>query len=307
VAARLPAAAPTLPDALRRALQPLLDLARGGHLTHPPDPRDVLLLRALAVATPEAAARAELHAAEARLLVGFGQPEAAGARLAGTIGGGFAGEALLALARAELAFAVGDVDAAWSNALAAAEAQGAAGDAAGRAVTWRRVAERLAERGEIERADEAWRRARQASRLLRDDGGLAAAMRGAAALALSRGEWVGASALHEEAAETVAPAAERANLRLSELTLALVRGENARLRRGLDALEEAATDDALLAANLARRRADAALRQGDQEGAREAADRAADLHARDDGFRSVTRVPGRCGASDCDEHGDRRL
>ncbi len=279
VATRLPNAPLPPLDGLRKALQPLLDLGRGLHLTRAADPRDILLLRALAAHAPDASGRAELLAAEVRLLLVAGQPDVAGARLAAATTAGFAGDALVALARAELAFAVGDTDSAWSNAIAAADAQGAAGDPAGRAVTWRRVAERLAERGEIDRADEAWRRARQASRLLGDEGGVGASMRGAAALALSRGEWVGASALHEEAAETVPPPAERTNLRLGELTLALVRGENARLRRGLDALEEAASGDELLQANLARRRADALLRQGDHEGARAAADRAATLYS----------------------------
>ena len=281
IAVRLLARAMPNPEPALKALHPLLDLARGAHPSKVPDVRDVLLLRALRERRDaHDPLRAELAAAEARLLVIFGQPQGAGAVLnAEAATEGFAGQALLGQARAELAFALGDLDSAWANALTTAEALGAAGDAPGRATIWRRVAERLAERGEVERADEAWRRARHASRLLGDEGGLAAAMRGAAALALSRGEWVGASALHEEAGEIPASHAERTNLRLGELTLALVRGENARIRRGLDAMEDAAGDDVLLRANLCRRRADALLRDGDHDGAALAADRAASLYA----------------------------
>jgi tetratricopeptide (TPR) repeat protein len=270
-------------ERLARSLLPVFDAARGGHLARVPDPRDILVLRALA-ALPAASLPPELSpellaAAEARLLLVAGQPEAAGARLsAAGAGAGFARRALLHHGRVELGFALGDLDSAWTNALAAADALGAAGDAAGRAVLWRRVAERLAERGEVTLADEAWRRARQASRLLGDEGGLAAALRGAASLALSRGEWVGAGALCEEAAESNPSPTERVNLRLAELDLALVRGESARLRRQLDTLEGEGTGDALLRANLWRRRADALARAGEIEGAALAADRAAGLY-----------------------------
>ncbi len=281
IAARLGAPPLDVQEPVLRALHPLLDLARGAHPARVPDVRDVLLLRSLRGGrSPHDRMRAELAAAEARLLVIFGQPQGAGAVLNSAAAvEGFASQALLGQARAELAFALGDIDSAWANVLTTTDALGAAGDAAGRATIWRRAAERLAERGEVERADEAWRRARFASRLLADEGGLAAAMRGAAALALTRGEWVGASALHEEAAELPGSPAERTNLRLGELTLALVRGENARIRRGLDAMEEAAGADVLLRANLCRRRADALLRDGDHEGAALAADRAAGFYA----------------------------
>lgn len=284
VAAHLPPVEPSESDRERllAGLQPLFDVVRGGHFTRAPDLRDILLLRALATSEgPLPADRpAELlAAAEARLLVLAGQPEAAGARLkAAGNGEGFLGRAVLDHARVELAFALGDLDSAWANALGAADAFGAAGDAAGRAVLWRRVAERLAERGEVERADEAWRRGRQASRILGDDAGLAAALRGAASLALSRGEWVGAGALCEQAAESTPSPLERLNLRLTELDLALVRGEAPRLSRALDSLEAEGNEDALLRANLWRRRADALLRTADLDGAVLAADRAAGLY-----------------------------
>ncbi len=284
LAALLPPVEPSACDVDRivRALQPLVDVVRGGHVTATPDLRDVLLLRSLAELSVQAASDspAELFAAaEARLLVVAGQPEAAGARLnAAGSGEGFAGRALLHQARVELDFNIGDLESAWTNAVAAAEALGAAGDAAGRAVLWRRVAERLAERGEVERADDAWRRGRQASRLLGDEAGLAAALRGAASLALSRGEWVGAGALCEEAAESNPTPFERVNLRLAEADLALVRGESARLRRALDTLETEGSDDALLHANLWRRRADAFVRSGDLQGAALAVERAAAVY-----------------------------
>ena len=277
VAAYLPTRTPPSSERVTRSVQALLDLARGAHPSRIPDIRDVLLLRALRLQRPLGdLVRTELAAAESRCLLIAGQAEAAATVLAGdTLNSTQPGHALLSQARTELAFALGDLDSAWVNALSTADALGAAGDASGRATMWRRVAERLAERGEVERADDAWRRARHASRLLGEEGGLAAAMRGAAALALSRGEWVGASALHEEAAESPAPPSERTNLRLGELTLALIRGENASIQRGLDALQANAGDDDLLLANLDRRRADALIRAGDPGAALVAADRAA--------------------------------
>ncbi len=278
IAARLDVPAPT-PEAARRSVQPLVDLARGAHLAAVPDVRDIFVLRQLAASSTDPTGRAELAAAEARLLLVFGQPAAAGACLAAASGGGAAGEALLAAARSELGFHLGDLDAAWVHALAAADAFGAAGSAAGRASLWRRVAERLTERAEVQRAEEAWRRTRQASRLLGDSTGLAAALRGAASLALSRGEWIGAGALHEEAAAADTTAQERLNLRLGEAALGLVRGEHASVRRALESLSPSATEDALFGANLARRLGDALLRDGDHESAILAAERSAGLYA----------------------------
>ncbi|MSQ01319.1 MAG: hypothetical protein EXR71_05405 [Myxococcales bacterium] len=266
-------------DAARRSVLPLIELARGAHLAVVPDVRDVFVLRQLATLASEPTGRGELAAAEARCLLVFGQPDAAGAGLAAASGGGPGGDALLAAARSELGFHLGDLDAAWVHALAAADAFGAAGDAAGRASLWRRVAERLTERAEVERAEEAWRRTRQASRLLGDRTGLAAALRGAASLALSRGEWIGAGALHEEAADADTAVHERLNLRLGEAALGLVRGEHASVRRALDTLTPAAEDDALFRANLARRRADTLLRGGDHDPAILEAERAAALYA----------------------------
>lgn len=277
IAAHLPPRTRPSTERVLRSVQSLLDLARGAHPSRVPDIRDVLLLRALRLEMPVGdRRRTELAAAESRCLLIAGQAEAAATVLnAEPLTSTPSEQALLGQTRTELAFALGDIESAWVNALTTADALGAAGDASGRATMWRRVAERLAERGDVERADDAWRRARHASRLLGEEGGLAAAMRGAAALALSRGEWVGASALHEEAAESPAPPSERTNLRLGELTLAMVRGENASIQRALDALEGNAGDDDLLLANLERRRADARLRAGDPDGALVAADRAA--------------------------------
>ncbi len=269
---------PPAPDAARRSVQPIVDLARGAHLAAIPDVRDIFVLRQLATLVSEPTGRAELAAAEARCLLVFGQPDAAATCLASASGGGGAGDALLAATRSEIGFHLGDLDAAWVHALAAADAFGAAGDAAGRASLWRRVAERLTERGEVQRAEEAWRRTRQASRLLGDTTGLAAALRGAASLALSRGEWIGAGALHEEAAAADTAVHERLNLRLGEAALGLVRGEHASVRRALDALSPVAGEDALFRANLARRRADALFRGGDHESAILEAERAAALY-----------------------------
>ena len=98
IAARLDVPAPT-PEAARRSVQPLVDLARGAHLAAVPDVRDIFVLRQLAASSTDPTGRAELAAAEARLLLVFGQPAAAGACLAAASGGGAAGEALLAAAR----------------------------------------------------------------------------------------------------------------------------------------------------------------------------------------------------------------
>jgi tetratricopeptide (TPR) repeat protein len=89
---------------------------------------------------------------------------------------------------------------------------------------------------------------------------------------------VGAGALCEQAAESTPSPLERLNLRLTELDLALVRGEAPRLSRALDSLEAEGNEDALLRANLWRRRADALLRTADLDGAVLAADRAAGLY-----------------------------
>ncbi|MBM4390078.1 MAG: hypothetical protein FJ090_03065 [Deltaproteobacteria bacterium] len=114
---------------------------------------------------------------------------------------------------------------------------------------------------------------------------------------------MGAGALHDEAGEAAgAGVAERTNLRLGELSLALVRGEGSRIRKALDTLEATAGDDALLRANLWRRRADALLRGGDPEGALIAVDRAVGLYgnlgefvARGAALRLLGDICGVCG------------
>lgn len=265
---------------LHSALAPLLELARGAHHARRLDSRDIMLLRDAEAHLSDPTQIAELRCVRARHLVAAGQPLAARQLLSATAGTGFRAIGLLRWAEVDVALHLGESQAAWTAADEAAEALGAAGEVAARACLWRRLAERLAERGDVARADEAWRRARQAARLAGDDAGIAAAMRGAAALALSRGEWVGAGALHEEAAETLhSQPLEDLNLRLGALSLALVRGESARIGPALDQLEAASSDDALLSANLWRRRADALLRQGDLDGAAVAADRSAGLFA----------------------------
>ncbi len=267
------------PEAARRALSPLADLARGAHLAHSPDPRDILALRLLARQSRDPVLRAELLGAAARLVVACGQAGPALALLVPTEGAPYAALALYDWAACDVFLSRGETPEAWTRAESASEAFGSAGDAYGRAALWRRVADRLGERGDVHRAEEAWRRARQAARIVGDDTGVAAALRGAAALATSRGEWVGAGALHDEAAEAAgAGLAERTNLRLGELSLALVRGEGNRIRKALDSLEASAGDDVLLRANLWRRRADALLRAGDADGALIAVDRAVGLY-----------------------------
>ena len=280
VVALLASAAPPSGAALQAAVAPLLELARGAHQSRRLDPRDIMLLRDAEAHLPDPTLVAELRCARGRLLLAAGQPRSARRLLRATAGTGFRAIGLLRWAEVEVSLHLGETQAAWASADAAAEALGSAGEVSARACLWRRLAERLSERGDVSRADEAWRRARQAARLAGDDAGIAAAMRGAAALALSRGEWVGAGALHEEAAETLhSQPLEELNLRLGGLSLALVRGESGRIGRALDKLEGAAGDDVLMSANLWRRRADALLRQGDLDGALVAADRAGGLFA----------------------------
>jgi tetratricopeptide (TPR) repeat protein len=267
-------------EVLQAVFAPLLELGRGGHLARQLDPRDILLLRQAEAHVSDPAIIAELRCARVRLLLAAGQPIPARRLLRITFGTSSRATGLLRWAEVDVALHLGEPNTAWNAADLAAEALGMAGEVSARACLWRRLAERLAERGDIARADEAWRRARQAARQAGDDAGIAAAMRGAAGLALSRGEWVGAGALHEEAAENLHSAPlESLNLQLGELALALVRGEAGRIRQALDRLEGAAGSDALVSANLWRRRADALLRQGDLDGAGVAADRAAGLYA----------------------------
>ena len=119
-------------ESARRSLAGVLELARGAHVGRAPDPRDVLLLRDLAERTPDPAAVPELTAARARLLIVLGHPEVARRLLDDPPPeAGFAGRALVAQARVELAFHLGELDGAWAQALVAAEAYGAAGEPAG--------------------------------------------------------------------------------------------------------------------------------------------------------------------------------
>lgn len=246
----------------------LLALANGAHLDTPPDPRDILLLRQLAQALPTAAG-ARCAAAAARLLVIAGQVGAARALLRERPPGSGVDSALLGWADGDALLASGDVDGAVARWREAAELLRRGGDRTTRAQLLRRSADRLLARGALDDAEPMYRLARAAYRAGHHDVGVAATLRGIADLSVASGELMAAATLQDEVElllgdlqQAGAPLrVERASLLLGQATLWLARGEHARAERLLDSLAALAPRHPLLAANVARRRADLFLRR----------------------------------------------
>lgn len=269
VAARLPRL--SAQEAGARALrlvEPLMPLARGAHPTRPPDPRDLLLLRALArTVDPEAAARCT--AAAARLAVIAGQVQFARGLLAERlrIVGSSRAQATLLWADGDALLAAGEVEDALRRWADASALFARVRDPRSAATVHRRAGDRLAARGQLHLAEAHYRLARPLYRSVDDSEGAAATLRGAADLAMAAGEWVSAGTLQEQVADAIAGSspAERANATIGEATLAIARGEYTRAARLLDGLT---STEPLLRANVARRRADLLLRRGDHDAAR---------------------------------------
>lgn len=250
------------------AVTPLLPLAHGEHVGSAPDPRDILLLRALSRLV-HATDGTRCAAAAARLLTAAGQVDLARALLRAHPDTTGMGRGMLGWADGEALLASGDVDGALARWREAAEQFRRAGARTTRAQLLRRAADRLGARHLLE-AESLYRLARNAYRAANDRTGVAAALRGIADLSVANGELVSASTLHDEVdrllgdLDAASPAArlERANLLLGQATLSLARGELARAERILDALAPTATDHPLVAANVARRRVELWLRRG---------------------------------------------
>lgn len=257
------------PDAAARALpfvqRLLLRLGRGAHLDTLPDVRDLLLLRRLARELPDRHGPLA-RAAAARLAAVFGQAHVAHALLSGAPAPEPIDRAVLAWADADVRLFAGALDEAVAGYEAAAALYARLGDDASRAAVLRRAGDRLAARGELPLAEEAYRRAGAVYRAVRDARGLASTQRGSAALALASGGGVGVAVLHDQAEAGLLLHAdaelERVNLRLGQVTLAAGRGETMRARARLAELPSAGLPPLALA-NAARRRADIALRAGE--------------------------------------------
>lgn len=267
-------------------LGPLLALAEGAALRAEPDPRDLLVLRRVAREHPDAAVATRAAAAAVRLATVAGQVDVARAfvRAAQPRAASAKDRALLAWADGDALLAMGEAEEARARYAEASEGLRRARAPRLHATLHRRAGDRFAARGLVRAAEAHYRQARWFYRSEASTLGVAAALRGAADLAVSGGEWVSAGTLHEQVATALTDlgdeaARERANLRLGEATLALARGEYGRAERLLAGLAGLATEDTLLAANVQRRRADLLLRRGLPDEAQAAAKRAADLYA----------------------------
>jgi tetratricopeptide (TPR) repeat protein len=258
-------------------LRPLLALGQGAHLAGAPDYRDFLLLRSLSRMLPDPE-RARCIGAAVRLALCSGQLHVASSLCRADPSGDEAA-GILAWAEGDLYLASGDRDDALARYTLAHDRFRRADLAALQATLLRRTGDRLAARGDVQPAAEAFRQARALYRAFNDPIGMAATLRGAAQIAVSSGEWVSAGALHEQVEENLGGAGglEGSNLRVEQAALSLVRGDLAAAERALQ--EVAAQDCPLLRANVLRRQADIRLRRGDHEAARTAAETAGGLYA----------------------------
>lgn len=294
----------------------VLSLAEGAPLPAAVCVEDLLAVRWMGevLADPDAAARATATAG--RLLTIWGQPGAA----RGLLGQGLRRETRAAPdARALLRWAESD---AMLSSGAAAVSQDRFETAAKLleesqepqllATMIRRRADVLAARGLVEDAERAYRRAQAMYRILDDPAGMAASLRGIADLAISRGELIAAAALYEQVEPHTMPDAELLNRRLGQATLAISQGD---LAQAATLLDDATASVPVLSANIARRRADLALRNKAFDAARAWAVQAIDGYARAGeraAFGQATRLLGdiaaTCGAlGEAAEHYQRAI
>ena len=265
------------PDRARVAMEvlplalPLFDVTLGRAPTSGVGESDILLLRFLAQNHPEAAQASRAAAAAARLVAAAGQ-----LALARDLLENADRPALQLRDCAILDWAEGDIllDAGLTmeatlrhrEALERLE-QARAHPLA--ATLLRRTADLLLARGLLDEAGRRYREARALHRRVDDVVGVAASLRGVGDLALATGEILNADTIYVQADEVLgsAPEAglERANLRLGQAGLAIARGQVASAEALLYEAEKLAGHLPLMRANLARRRADLALRQGAHE------------------------------------------
>ncbi len=129
----------------------------------------------------------------------------------------------------------------------------------------RHWAELHATRGEPATAAQHLRSARALYRQLDNKAGVAATLRAAGDGAIASGETLSAEALFDQAQVDGGTPIEQVNLLLSQTTLAIARGEHHRSRTLLEAASKGAVGEPLLEANVRRRAADMAFREGDHE------------------------------------------
>ena len=269
------------PDPARVAVEvlplalPLFDVTLGRAPRTGVGEADILLLRFLARHHPEAAQASRAAAAAARLVAAAGQLALARDLLERTDRPALALRdcALLDWAEGDVLLDSGlliEATIRHREAVARFE-QDRAYDLA--ATLMRRTADLLLARGLLDEAGRRYREARALHRRVDDVVGVAASLRGVGDLALASGEILNADTIYVQADEVLGDTSEanleRANLRLGQATLAIVRGEVGPAETLLYEAEKLAGHLPLMAANLARRRADLALRRGRHEEAME--------------------------------------
>lgn len=257
-------------EALLPTFAHVLALAEGAPL--PPGIRaaDMLAVRWMGEVLADSAEAARATASAGRLLTIWGQPGAARALLSSGLRrdtrAASDARARLLWAEADALLASGNLSAARVRFSEAERLFGEGRDIDLLAIMARRRGDALATRGKVSDAAQVYQQARALARQLRDKDGSAAALRATADLAVGRGELLSAEALYDQAESQPAPAIESTNRRIGRSGLALAQG--ALDRAGALLMLEPSVDLPVLGANLARRRADLALRRRRYDDAR---------------------------------------
>lgn len=272
------------PSRLAQSLLPrfahVLVLADGAPLPSGVCVADMLALRWMGEVLSEPSEAARATTAAGRLLSMWGQPEVA-RRL---LGSGLRRDALASPScRARLLWAEGDALMACGNRTGAEQCYQEAEqhlvadqNVALLVAMTRRLAMAHACRGQSQQAAQRYQHAQALSRQLAPTHG-ATTLRATADLAVARGELLSAAALYDQAESLPATELETLNRRLGRAGLALAQGEMERAKALLR--HELTIDLPVLQGNLARRRADLALRQRQYEAAQSEAEAALAAYA----------------------------
>ncbi|MFT4978287.1 MAG: tetratricopeptide (TPR) repeat protein, partial [Myxococcota bacterium] len=269
-------------EALLPTFAHVLSLAEGAPLQPGVRAADLLAVRWMGEVLSDSATAARATAAAGRLLVIWGQPGAArsllGSGLRRDTRAAPESRARLLWAEAEALLASGNLTGARLRHAEAERLLGEGRDLDLMALMARRRGDALAVRGQVSDAARDYQQARALTRQLRDTEGSAATLRATADLAVGRGELMSAEALYDQAESSHAPPIEAANRRIGRAGLAIAAG--ALDRAGALLMVEPAVDLPVLQANLARRRADLALRKRRYGEARRQATDALSCYAR---------------------------